>query len=96
LSFFTTFVQKYNNFSKQAVPTTNESTPIYIDEYNYTLPDERIAKYPLIKRDSSKLLVYKNGKISESKFSSVAEYLPENALLAHYHYFCTKIQQFFQ
>ncbi len=65
------------------MPTTNESTPIYIDEYNYTLPDERIAKYPLIKRDSSKLLVYKNGKISESKFSSVAEYLPENALLVY-------------
>jgi len=65
------------------VPTTNESTPIYIDEYNYALPDERIAKYPLAKRDTSKLLVYKNGKISESQFSEVAQFLPQRALLVY-------------
>ena len=34
--------------------------PIYIADYNYPLPDERIAKYPLAERDQSKLLVYKN------------------------------------
>ena len=65
------------------MPTTNESTPIYIDEYNYALPDERIAKYPLAKRDTSKLLVYKNGKISESQFSEVAQFLPQRALLVY-------------
>ena len=57
--------------------------PIYIDEYEYPLPDERIAKYPLLQRDSSKLLVYKNAKITESKFSDIAEFLPENALLVY-------------
>ena len=62
---------------------TAQNSPLYIDEYDYTLPDERIAKYPLPQRDASKLLVYKNGKISESKFSSVAEFLPENALLVY-------------
>ena len=38
---------------------------IRIDEYDYPLPDERIAKYPLARRDASKLLLYKNGQISE-------------------------------
>ena len=56
---------------------------IYIDEYDYTLPDERIAKYPLPKRDSSKLLVYKNEEISESNFTSLVDFLPENALLVY-------------
>lgn len=63
--------------------TTNEPLPIYIDEYDYPLPDERIAKYPLPQRDASKLLVYKNAEVSESRFSSVAEFLPENALLVY-------------
>ncbi len=59
--------------------TNNE--PLLIESYNYDLPDERIAKYPLTQRDSSKLLVYKNAKISESRFSDIAEILPENCLL---------------
>ena len=57
--------------------------PIYIDEYDYPLPDERIAKYPLAKRDASKLLVYKNESISESTFSNIAGFLPENCLLVY-------------
>jgi len=65
------------------VNTSKHKDTIYIDEYDYSLPDERIAKYPLAKRDTSKLLVYKGGEISESKFLSVAEYLPENALLVY-------------
>jgi len=65
------------------VNKTNENEPIFIDEYDYALPDERIAKYPLAKRDSSKLLVYKGGEIIESLFSSVADFLPENALLVY-------------
>jgi S-adenosylmethionine:tRNA ribosyltransferase-isomerase len=65
------------------VNKTAQNIPIYIDQYDYPLPDERIAKYPLPKRDSSKLLVYKNGKISESRFLSVADFLPENALLVY-------------
>lgn len=59
--------------------TNNE--PLLIETYNYDLPDERIAKYPLAERDSSKLLVYKNGEISESVFSNISEILPDNCLL---------------
>ncbi|NLI72842.1 MAG: S-adenosylmethionine:tRNA ribosyltransferase-isomerase [Bacteroidales bacterium] len=55
--------------------------PLLIENYNYELPDERIAKYPLTERDSSKLLVYKNRAISESVFSNISEILPENCLL---------------
>ena len=59
--------------------TTNK--PLLIETYNYDLSDERIAKYPLAERDSSKLLVYKNGEISESVFSNISEILPDNCLL---------------
>lgn len=59
------------------------STAIYIDEFDYPLPDERIAKYPLAKRDSSKLLVYKNGAISTHTFADVTDFLPEHALLVY-------------
>lgn len=56
---------------------------IYIDDYNYSLPDERIAKYPLPQRDASKLLVYKNGAISESVFSKLSAFMPQNALMLY-------------
>ncbi|HEY6914766.1 MAG TPA: S-adenosylmethionine:tRNA ribosyltransferase-isomerase [Paludibacter sp.] len=59
------------------------NSPIYIDEYDYSLPDERIAKYPLAKRDSSKLLVYKNATITENTFSNIAEFLPKDSLLVY-------------
>ena len=54
---------------------------ININDFNYNLPDERIAKFPLEERTSSKLLVYDNGTISESHFRNVAEFLPEGAML---------------
>ena len=54
---------------------------IHIEDYNYPLPDERIAKYPLEERDSSKLLVYKDGNVSESVFRNLPEMLPEGALM---------------
>ena len=54
---------------------------IRIEDYNYTLPDERIAKYPLPQRDSSKLLIYKNENVSESSFSLISEQLPGNSLM---------------
>jgi S-adenosylmethionine:tRNA ribosyltransferase-isomerase len=54
---------------------------IRIDEYSYNLPDEKIAKYPLMQRDASKLLVYRSGGIEESVFSSVADYIPNNSLM---------------
>ena len=54
---------------------------IKIQEYSYILPDERIAKYPLEKRDSSKLLIYNNGEIAENKFSNLPQFLPEGSLM---------------
>ena len=54
---------------------------IYINDYNYELPDERIAKFPLEERTSSKLLIYDNGTIAESHFRNVADHLPAGATL---------------
>ena len=54
---------------------------ISIEAYDYPLPDDRIAKYPLAERDASKLLVLKDNVISESQFKHVGEYLPKDALL---------------
>ena len=56
---------------------------ILIEEYNYPLPDERIAKYPLAQRDQSKLLIYRNGQVSEDRFYRVGEYLPVDSLLIY-------------
>ena len=54
---------------------------INIEAYDYPLPDERIAKYPLPERDASKLLVLKDNGISESQFKHVGDFLPKEALL---------------
>ena len=54
-----------------------------IDDFNYPLPDERIAKYPLQERDHSKLLVYKDGQVSEDHFYNVGDYIPAHSLLAY-------------
>ena len=56
---------------------------ILIEEYNYPLPDERIAKYPLAERDQSKLLVYREGEVSEDKFYRIGEYVPTGSLLIY-------------
>ena len=56
---------------------------ILIEDYNYPLPDERIAKYPLAERDQSKLLVYRDGYIKEDHFYHVGEYLPAGSLLIY-------------
>jgi S-adenosylmethionine:tRNA-ribosyltransferase-isomerase (queuine synthetase) len=60
---------------------TVKTKQIHIAEYNYPLPDERIARFPLEKRDESKLLLYRDGKINESKFKQIADFLPERALI---------------
>lgn len=59
----------------------SDTKHIRIEEYNYDLPDERIAKYPLAERDSSKLLLYRNGKVSEDVFHNLANYLPKGELM---------------
>lgn len=54
---------------------------IRIKDYNYDLPDERIAKFPLPQRDKSKLLVYNHGEVSQDEFSNITRYLPQGALM---------------
>lgn len=54
---------------------------IRIEDYNYPLPDERIAKYPLASRDSSQLLVYKDGVPTRNTFKQISEFLPSGALM---------------
>ena len=57
--------------------------PIFIADYNYPLPDERIAKYPLAERDHSKLLVYRDGQVSEDLFYNVGDHIAPGALLIY-------------
>lgn len=54
---------------------------ISVNDYDYHLPDERIALHPLSERDASKLLVYKNGEITETIFSVIDNYLPAKSLM---------------
>lgn len=54
---------------------------IRISEFNYPLPDERIAKFPLPVRDQSKLLLYRHGEVTEDIFTSLPDYLPANSLM---------------
>ncbi|MCE5224674.1 MAG: S-adenosylmethionine:tRNA ribosyltransferase-isomerase [Porphyromonadaceae bacterium] len=60
---------------------TAKTEQIRIEEFNYPLPDVRIAKFPLPKRDESKLLLYRNGVIGESIFKQLPDYLPEGSML---------------
>lgn len=59
----------------------NDIQNISIADYSYPLPAERIAKHPLEQRDSSKLLVYRNGLITTDVFSSIDTHIPQNSLL---------------
>ncbi len=54
---------------------------INIDDYNYDLPDERIAQYPAKERDGSKLLIYNKGIISGDLFKNISLYLSSDSLL---------------
>jgi len=54
---------------------------INIQEYNYDLPDKRIAQHPISKRDSSRLLLYKDNQISEDVFRNISSYVPNDSLL---------------
>ena len=54
---------------------------IRIKDFNYELPDDRIAKFPVTQRDHSKLLVYNHGNVSEDMFYNIADYLPKGSLM---------------
>lgn len=57
------------------------SKEIEIKDYDYNLPVDKIADYPLPKRDESKLLIYKNDKIQESVFKNISNYIPEDSII---------------
>ena len=54
---------------------------IHISDYQYYLPDERIAKFPMARRDQSKLLIYNKGEVGEDVFYHLPDYLPKGALM---------------
>ena len=59
----------------------NSTKHLQIKDFDYDLPDEKIAKHPLEKRDNSKLLIYKNGLIEEDIYLNLATHLPANSLM---------------
>ena len=52
-----------------------------IEQYNYTLPEGKIAKFPLKERAQSKLLIWKKGEISHKTFEESPSFIPPNSLL---------------
>ena len=54
---------------------------IHIRDFQYDLPDERIAKFPLPERDHSKLLLYRHGEVSEDHFYNLPQYIPADSLM---------------
>ncbi len=52
-----------------------------IQDYSYLLPEDRIAFHPLPRRDASKLLVYREGCITDDVFTNLSNYIPANATL---------------
>ena len=63
--------------------TENEIRNIRIEDYNYPLPDERIAKHPLAQREMCKLLTYRNGTIGEGLFRDLPSLLPADSMLVY-------------
>jgi S-adenosylmethionine:tRNA ribosyltransferase-isomerase len=59
----------------------NDPRNISIDQYRYDLPEEKIAFYPLKERDSSKLLIYSNGKIEEDTYFNLSNHIPGDSLM---------------
>jgi len=59
----------------------NDPKKIFIKDFVYDLPEDRIAKYPLAERDASKLLIYREGKISEDIYRNISDHLPSNSVL---------------
>ena len=54
---------------------------IHIRDFQYDLPDERIAKFPLPQRDHSKLLIYRHGQVDEDCFFNLPDYIPAGSLM---------------
>lgn len=67
--------------NRNFLPPIMSPKKISILDYTYQLPDEKIALHPKDKRDASKLLIYKGGKIGEDVYRHIAGHLPKNSLL---------------
>lgn len=52
-----------------------------IEDYSYSLPEDKIAQYPKEERDSSKLLIYDKGELQEDVYRNIAQYLPSDSLI---------------
>jgi S-adenosylmethionine:tRNA ribosyltransferase-isomerase len=66
---------------RQFVALIMHPADLSIQDFTYTLPEDRIAKYPLSERDASRLLIYKDGKIAEDTYKNISTHLPANSLL---------------
>lgn len=71
----------FRTFAGKMQGTMENPKDIRISNYVYELPDERIAKYPVARRDESKLLLYRHGEVGEDVFRHLPGYLPEGALM---------------
>ena len=69
----------YAKLTKLFEDTMNNN--VDIQEFDYILPDERIAKYPLLNRDNAKMLIYNNGELSDDFFYNLPLQLPKNTAL---------------
>ena len=70
-----------NSLNTAVSCTTMHPKNLCITDFTYLLPEEKIANYPLAKRDASKLLVYRGGEIKEDVYKNIASHIPENSLL---------------
>ena len=77
----TTKINNPTNDNKVSLRKSMHPKEISISSFTYELPEERIALFPLEKRDASKLLIYKNGAIAEDTYRNLADHLPEKSLL---------------
>lgn len=66
-----------------SIHTDLDPRHLHIADYNYPLPDARIAKYPLPERDHSKLLLYRRGAVSETVFRALPEHVHRGELLVY-------------
>jgi S-adenosylmethionine:tRNA ribosyltransferase-isomerase len=67
-----------------------------MSDFGYELPEEKIARYPLEKRDASKLLVWESGKIQEGHYNGIGNFLPKPSLLVFNNSRVVEARMFFQ
>jgi len=71
----------FSNVNAAVSRMKTERFDIFIKDYDYNLPQEKIAEFPLRERDESKLLIYSSGEITDDYFFRLGQHLPENSIL---------------